>query len=133
MPMSRQIQPGTRPPMPSKKKSAITLREAHRADIPALIELNKIAYPVLAAENVVWGERHLLSHQRIFPQGQIVAEIDGKIVGAAASLLVDLGPGPLRNHTWSGITHSGYFTKHNPPPPFPPPRRPTPPGNSPGR
>ena len=100
--------------MPSKKKSAITLREAHRADIPALIELNKIAYPVLAAENVVWGERHLLSHQRIFPQGQIVAEIDGKIVGAAASLLVDLGPDPLRNHTWSGITDSGYFTNHNP-------------------
>jgi predicted amidohydrolase/GNAT superfamily N-acetyltransferase len=100
--------------MPGKKKSAITLREAHRADIPALIELNKIAYPVLAAENVVWGERHLLSHQRIFPQGQIVAEIDGHIVGAAASLIVDLGPDPLRNHTWSGITDSGYFTNHNP-------------------
>jgi len=100
--------------MPSKKKNALTLREATRADIPALLELNKAAYPVLAAENVVWGERHLLSHQRIFPQGQIVAEIDDRIVGAAASLIVDLGPDPLRHHTWSGITDSGYFTNHNP-------------------
>ncbi len=73
-----------------------------------------MAYPVLADENVVWGERHLVSHQRIFPQGQLVAEIDGRIAGAVASLLVDLGPDPLRMHTWSGITDSGYFTNHDP-------------------
>lgn len=97
-----------------KAKQKITLREATRADIPALIELNTIAYPVLADENVVWGERHLLSHQRVFPQGQIVAEVAGKIVGAVASLIVDLGPDPLRHHTWSGITDGGYFTSHNP-------------------
>ncbi len=100
--------------MSSKKKPSLILREATRADIPALLELNKAAYPVLAAENVVWGERHLLSHQRIFPQGQIVAEIDDRLVGAVASLIVDLGPDPLRHHTWSGITDSGYFTNHNP-------------------
>ncbi len=97
-----------------KKKHEVTVREATRADIPALIELNTIAYPVLANENVVWAERHLLSHQRVFPQGQMVAEVDGKVVGAVASLVVDLGPDPLRNHTWVGITDGGYFTNHNP-------------------
>lgn len=100
--------------MTRQKKTNITLREATRADIPALLELNRIAYPVLATENVVWGERHLLSHQRIFPQGQLVAEVDGNIVGAIATLIVDMGPDPLRHHTWSGITDSGYFTSHNP-------------------
>ncbi|MBK8478836.1 MAG: bifunctional GNAT family N-acetyltransferase/carbon-nitrogen hydrolase family protein [Opitutaceae bacterium] len=100
--------------MSNKKKPSLTLREATREDIPALIELNKLAYPVLAEENVVWGERHLLSHQRVFPQGQIVAELNGQIVGAVASLIVDLGPDPLRHHTWSGITDGGYFTSHNP-------------------
>src|SRR5690606_10638754 len=63
--------------------------------------------------NVVWQEPHLHAHQRIFPQGQFVAEIDGKIVGAAASLIVDLGRDPLRSHTWSGITDSGWFTTHD--------------------
>ena len=55
----------------------------------------------------------MVSHQRIFPQGQLVAELDGQIVGAVASLIVDLGPDPLRLHTWPGITDSGYFTNHD--------------------
>lgn len=77
------------------------------------MELNRASYPVLAQENVVWGEAHLHSHLRLFPQGQFVAEHDGKIVGAASSLLVNLGADPLRHHTWSGITDSGYFTTHD--------------------
>ena len=98
----------------ARPKPNIVVREARRADVPRLIELNRIAYPVLADENVVWGERHLVSHQRMFPQGQMVAEIDGHIVGAVASLVVDMGPDPLRMHTWAGITDSGYFTNHDP-------------------
>jgi predicted amidohydrolase/GNAT superfamily N-acetyltransferase len=98
----------------AKKTPNLVIREATRDDIPALVELNKAAYPVLAKENIVWGESHLLSHQRIFPQGQLVAEASGKLVGAAATLIVDLGRDPLRMHTWSGITDSGYFTNHDP-------------------
>ena len=97
-----------------KKRIPIKVREATRQDIPALIELNKAAYPMLAEENVVWGEAHLLSHQRLFPRGQLVAECRGRIVGAAASLVVNLGADPLRNHTWAGITDSGFFTNHDP-------------------
>jgi predicted amidohydrolase/ribosomal protein S18 acetylase RimI-like enzyme len=96
------------------KRVSIKVREARREDIPALIELNRAAYPVLANENVVWGKAHLLSHQRVFPQGQLVAEVRGKILGAVSTLIVDMGPEPLRTHTWSGITDSGYFFNHNP-------------------
>jgi predicted amidohydrolase/GNAT superfamily N-acetyltransferase len=98
----------------SRTKPNIVVREASRADVARLVELNRIAYPVLADENVVWGERHLVSHQRIFPQGQLVAEIEGRVVGAVATLVVDMGPDPLRAHTWAGITDSGYFTNHDP-------------------
>ena len=98
----------------SKNNSAIHIRDATRADIPAMVALNKAAYPAMAADNVVWADRHLLSHLRVFPQGQMVAVANGKIVGAAASLIVDLGPDPLRPHTWAGITDNGYFTNHNP-------------------
>ena len=97
-----------------KKKVRIKVRQGRKADIPALIELNRLAYPGLANENVVWGEAHLQSHLRIFPEGQIVAEIDGRIVGAVATLIVDMGSDPLRMHTWAGITDSGYFTNHEP-------------------
>ncbi|MFM1942921.1 MAG: hypothetical protein RI897_1903 [Verrucomicrobiota bacterium] len=97
-----------------KKRVSIEVREACREDIPALVELNRAAYPVLANENVVWGEVHLASHQRVFPQGQLVAVVGGRIMGAVSTLVVDLGPDPLRSHTWSGITDSGYFFSHNP-------------------
>jgi predicted amidohydrolase/GNAT superfamily N-acetyltransferase len=96
------------------KRNLTKVRNAVRDDIPALIELNRAAYPTLSNENVVWGESHLRSHLRLFPEGQLVAELDRRLVGAAASLVVDLGPDPLRFHTWSGITDSGYFTNHNP-------------------
>lgn len=94
--------------------TSVRVREVTRADLPALVELNRAAYPVLANENVVWGEAALLSHLRVFPQGQLLAEVDGRIVGAVATLIVDLGPDPLRHHTWAGITDSGYFTNHDP-------------------
>lgn len=97
-----------------KKKTSVKVREASRKDIPELIELNRAAYPVMANENVVWGEAHLLSHQRIFPQGQLVATVGDKLVGAAATLIVHMGRDPLRPHTWSGITDSGFFTNHDP-------------------
>ena len=92
---------------------SISIREATRADVPRLVAMNRAAYPVMAKEDVVWGERHLISHQRIFPQGQLVAEIAGTVVGAVATLVVDLGANALRHHTWPGITDSGYFTNHD--------------------
>lgn len=92
----------------------VEVRVATEADIPRLIELNRVSYPVLAQDNITWREPHLRSHQRIFPIGQLVAEIGGKIVGASASLVVSLGKDPYRLHTWSGITDSGYFTTHDP-------------------
>lgn len=98
----------------TKTPARVRIRRATKNDIPKLVELNRAAYPALANENVVWGEAHLLSHQRIFPQGQLVAEVDGKIVGAVSTLVVNLGSDPLRHHTWSGITDSGYFTSHDP-------------------
>ncbi len=98
----------------SSRKSHVITRKATEADIPALVELNRVSYPTLAEDNVVWRGAHLRSHQRMFPEGQIVAVVGGKIVGACASLIVDMGANPLRLHTWAGITDSGYFTNHDP-------------------
>jgi len=98
----------------SSGKQDIRVREATRGDIPDLVELNRMAYPDLATEGVIWDEEHLASHIRVFPQGQMVALVEGKVVGAVSSLIVDLGPDPLRLHTFEGITDGGYFTNHDP-------------------
>ncbi|MGH8019851.1 MAG: GNAT family N-acetyltransferase [Opitutaceae bacterium] len=96
------------------KTGACTVRMAKKEDIPGLVELNHAAYPTMAEDNVVWRESHLHSHLRAFPEGQLVAVVGDRIVGAASSLIVTLGRDPLRHHTWSGITDSGYFTNHDP-------------------
>jgi predicted amidohydrolase/GNAT superfamily N-acetyltransferase len=77
-----------------------------------LIELNKKCFPVMAEENVVWTRGHLAAHQKVFPEGQMVAELNGIAVGAVASLIVNLGLNPYRAHTYSGITDGGYFHNH---------------------
>lgn len=85
-------------------KPRVRVRVATAHDIPKLVELNKVAYPTLSQENIIWGASHLRSHQKMFPEGQLVAVLEGRIVGAAATLLVDLGRDPLRSHTWAGTT-----------------------------
>jgi predicted amidohydrolase/GNAT superfamily N-acetyltransferase len=94
--------------------SKISVRAATIADVDALVELNHIAYPELVADNVVWSAQQVRSHLQVFPEGQLVAEAEGRIIGAASSLIVDLGLDPMRWHTWAGITDNGYFTNHDP-------------------
>ncbi len=96
------------------KAGTLSLREAILEDIPALIALNKRAFPLMAEENVVWGEAQLRNHLRIFPQGQIVAVLEGRLVGAVSSLIVSTGRDPYRAHTYAGITDGGYFHNHDP-------------------
>ncbi len=92
----------------------VELRPIEFADLPELIELNKRAFPLMAEENVVWSERQLNNHLKLFPEGQIVAEVDGRIAGAVATLIIVSGRDPYRAHTYAGITDGGYFHNHDP-------------------
>lgn len=92
----------------------LTIREARPGDIPTLVELNKLCFPAMAEENVVWTPQQIANHIRIFPEGQLVAEEDGRILGGVSSLIVSLGDDPYRPHTYAGITDSGYFHNHDP-------------------
>ncbi len=96
------------------KSNEIYLRQAQPGDLPRLIEINGRAFPLMVEENVVWSERQLNHHLKLFPQGQIVAEIGGQVVGAVATLIVASGRDPYRAHTYAGITDGGYFHNHDP-------------------
>ncbi len=96
------------------KRGDILIRETEAADIPRLIELNAMAFPLMDEENVVWSERQLHAHLKIFPAGQLVALAGGRIVGAVSSLIISSGRDPYRPHTYAGITDGGYFHNHDP-------------------
>jgi predicted amidohydrolase/GNAT superfamily N-acetyltransferase len=95
------------------KNGTVHIRQASSEDIDHLIEMNHRAFPLMAEENVVWSPRQLENHQRLFPQGQLVAEVDGRVVGAVASLIIASGRDPYRAHTYAGITDGGYFHNHD--------------------
>lgn len=65
----------------------------------------------MAKDGVIWSEHHLESHIKIFPEGQLCAEIDGKLVASSSSLVISLTP-EYQEHTWKYATGNGMFTNH---------------------
>ncbi|MEP7329958.1 MAG: GNAT family N-acetyltransferase [Betaproteobacteria bacterium] len=78
-------------------------------DIPRLVELQRRTYETIAP----WSQETFANQIRIFPQGQVVAEVKGRIVGAACSLVVLWDEWAIE-HSWKEITGAGSFTTHNP-------------------
>jgi len=89
------------------KKTVV--RHTRSTDIRPLIELQRRVYPTIPP----WREESLAQQLEIFPQGQIIAEIDGQLVGAASSLIVLWDEWQVE-HTWKEITARGSFDTHNP-------------------
>jgi GNAT superfamily N-acetyltransferase len=89
-----------------------TLRPATRADVPTLVAMNIAAYPELVADGVVFDAAQLLAQTNVFPEGQIVAECDGAITGAIATLIVRHAAA-MAPHTWTGMTSYGTFACHD--------------------
>ncbi|MGV8933221.1 MAG: GNAT family N-acetyltransferase [Gallionellaceae bacterium] len=87
----------------------VKVRNTLVSDIKTLIALQKRVYPSIPA----WREDMLHHQLTVFPQGQMVAEVDGQLVGAASSLVVLWDEWEVQ-HTWQDITSLGSFDTHNP-------------------
>lgn len=89
----------------------VRVRQTTAADIPAVIDVTRAVY----RGSPPWTERQLTSHLAVFPEGQFVAVDDasGRIVGAAASLIV-LWDDYDMHTSWRDFTDLGMFTNHDP-------------------
>lgn len=92
---------------------SVIIRQTEKKDLKNIVKLQQESFPDLAKTGNIWHEDELDNHLEIFPQGQIVAELDGEIVGSATSLIVSLSP-PYIEHTWKQITGDGSLSTHNP-------------------
>lgn len=95
------------------RHSRVLIRQMTNEDIPKVVELQKIAFPVMAAEGVYWKPDQLKAHLKVFPQGQFVAEYHGKIVGSCSSLIVKL-ESEYEDHTWMAVCGDSFFKNHDP-------------------
>jgi len=96
----------------SDKKNVI-IRSMTRDDISKIVELQKAAFPYMAAEGVYWKPEQLEAHLKVFPEGQFVADYDDKIVGSCSSLIVKFDP-DYKEHTWKDACGDSFFKGHNP-------------------
>jgi GNAT superfamily N-acetyltransferase len=92
----------------------VSMRPARRTDVPRLVAMNRAAYPELVEANVVWNEDQIHAHLERFPEGQLVAELGGRPVGAISTFVVPRGRDALAPHTWLDITDHGTFASHDP-------------------
>ncbi len=92
---------------------SVIVRQAIVSDIPKIVKLQEESFADLAKIGNIWHPDELPSHLDVFPEGQLVAELDGEVVGSATSLIVSLDP-EYAEHTWNGITGNGMLSTHTP-------------------
>lgn len=90
------------------KDQKLFLRSAKIEDVPGIYALSIKVYGADA-----FSRKMINGHITTFPEGQFVAIFDGKIVGHAATFIIDEQTA-LQPHTWKEITGNGYASRHNP-------------------
>jgi hypothetical protein len=91
----------------------IILRNTYKKDIPEIVAIQRESFPDVAA-GIIYEPSFLENHINLFPEGQFCAELEGRIVASATSLIVLLYP-EYRDHTWHDIAgNRSAFTSHNP-------------------
>lgn len=93
----------------SSVEMKMVIRPLKSDDIDRLLSMQEICFPGMDP----WEKSHLNSHLAIFPEGQLVAELDGEIIGSCSSLIINFDEYDDR-HTWDDVTDEGYITNHNP-------------------
>ncbi len=97
------------PHSPVGQSRRITVRHTRPDDVPRLIALQRRTYTTIQP----WTLDKVSRQLEVFPQGQVVAELNGRIVGAASSLIVLWDEWSVA-HSWSEITAKGTFATHTP-------------------
>ncbi len=95
------------PAVPVARSRRVTVRHTRSEDVPELIELQRRTYTTIQP----WTQEKVDQQLTVFPQGQLVAELDGRLVGAASSLVVLWDEWSVE-HSWSEITAKGSFSTH---------------------
>jgi GNAT superfamily N-acetyltransferase len=99
-------------PVTRRKRSKIRIHTWQAKDIPAIIACHRAAYPDYD-ENMYYTERFYEMQLAAFPEGQVLAEADGKVIGYATALIVQLDDS-THWYTYEEITGGGTFSTHDP-------------------
>jgi len=94
--------------MSARNRSRLVVRSALVTDIPAIREMTIKAYP----RQIPYSEDELRGQINNFPEGQLVAEYEGDVVGYCATIMLPEAR-VLAPHSWPEITGNGYGSTHD--------------------
>ena len=87
----------------------IVLRPMLIEDFPQLIEMQELCFPGMQT----WGREQIVSQLRYFPEGQLVIEVDKRVVASASCLMVDSSE-YSEWQNWKEIADGGNIRNHDP-------------------
>lgn len=93
----------------SKFEWNLVVRPLRIEDWEALVVIQNKCFPGLEC----WTREQIESQLKLFPEGQIVVESDGKVVASSNSLLLNYDD-DMEWHNWKKISDSGRITNHVP-------------------
>ncbi|MBC8047157.1 MAG: GNAT family N-acetyltransferase [Fimbriimonadaceae bacterium] len=79
----------------------------------ALEDLQYIVFPNLTEDEILHKE-HYLKHLEIFPDGQLVALHEDKVIGATTTMCYNFDLNNPVHHTFSETVAGGWLTNHDP-------------------
>lgn len=92
----------------SENKPRLSVRPALVKDVRSIQALCRRAYPTM----IPYSQAQLRGQIQNFPEGQFVAIYDDKLVGYAATFLIDEQTA-MTPHDWVTITGNGFASRHN--------------------
>lgn len=95
--------------MANSTKTKIIVRNTQFTDAEAINEIVKLCYPGVPP----YSQDALRAHMNHFPEGQMVVEYEGKVVGFCITFIISEKLA-ARPHTWKEITGSGFASLHDP-------------------
>lgn len=78
-------------------------------DFDQLVELQQRCFPGMPP----WTRAQIDSQLRLFPDGQICIEYNGRLVASSSSLIIDFDIYD-RSHTWADVSGGGCIRNHDP-------------------
>ena len=99
-------------PTKEKQKTEVVVRNWKEKDIPAIVKLHEDVYGHVYSKAELYNERKYRLQFKKFPDGQFLAEVNGKIVGYATSLIVQLDDDDL--YRYPELSGNGSFSPHTP-------------------
>ncbi|MFD2924962.1 GNAT family N-acetyltransferase [Halobacillus naozhouensis] len=92
----------------NRSEQKIVIRNTTEGDLEEVAALSDQSF----GPDISFKREHFASQCELFPEGQILVEVDGKIVGSSSSLIVNFDE-YKNNHSYTEISDYGYIRNHN--------------------